>query len=71
MEMMDDIRGKKILDAVRGKAPVDREVLADILVSLGQIGLDHEKIREIDINPLKILNGKPIAVDALVVLDNE
>jgi len=71
MEMMDDIRGKKILDAVRGKASVDREVLADILVSLGQIGLDYEKIREIDINPLKILDGKPIAVDALVVLDNE
>jgi len=71
MEMMDDIRGKKILDAVRGKASVDREVLADILVSLGQIGLDYEKIREIDINPLKILDGKPIAVDALVVIDNE
>jgi succinyl-CoA synthetase beta subunit len=71
MEMMDDIRGKKILDAVRGKASVDREVLADILLSLGQIGLDYEKIREIDINPLKILDGKPIAVDALVVLDNE
>jgi succinyl-CoA synthetase beta subunit len=71
MEMMDDIRGKKILDAVRGKASVDREVLADILMSLGQIGLDYEKIREIDINPLKILDGKPIAVDALVVLDNE
>lgn len=71
MEMMDDIRGKKILDAVRGKAPVDREVLADILLSLGQIGLDYEKIREIDINPLKIIDGKPIAVDALVVLDNE
>ncbi|MEA3471523.1 MAG: acetate--CoA ligase family protein [Thermodesulfobacteriota bacterium] len=71
MEMMDDIRGKKILDAVRGKASVNREVLADILLSLGQIGLDYEKIREIDINPLKILDGKPIAVDALVVLDNE
>jgi succinyl-CoA synthetase beta subunit len=71
MEMMEDIRGKKILDAVRGKASVDREVLADILLSLGQIGLDYEKIREIDINPLKILDGKPIAVDALVVLDNE
>jgi acyl-CoA synthetase (NDP forming) len=71
MEMMDDIRGKKILDAVRGKPPVDREVLADILISLGQIGLDYEKVREIDINPLKILEGKPIAVDALVVLDSK
>ncbi len=71
MEMMDDIRGKKILDAVRGKPPVDREVLADILLSLGQIGLDYESIREIDINPLKVLDGKPIAVDALIVLDTE
>lgn len=70
MEMMDDIRGKKILGPVRGKPPVDREVLADILVALGQIGLDNEKIKEIDINPLKIVDGKPIAVDALVVLDN-
>jgi succinyl-CoA synthetase beta subunit len=71
MEMMEDIRGKKILGAVRGKSPVDTEVLADILLSLGQIGLDYEKVREIDINPLKILEGKPIAVDALVVLDND
>jgi len=70
MEMMDDIRGKKILGPVRRKPAVDRDVLADILIALGQIGLDNEKIKEIDINPLKIVDGKPIAVDALVVLDN-
>jgi len=68
--MMDDIRGKKILGPVRRKPAVDRDVLADILIALGQIGLDNEKIKEIDINPLKIVDGKPIAVDALVVLDN-
>ena len=70
MDAMDDIRGKKILDAFRGKPPVDREILADILIAVGKIGLDHDQINEIDINPLKILNGKPIAVDALVVLDS-
>lgn len=70
MDAMDDIRGKKILDAFRGKPPVDREVLADILIAVGKIGLDHDQIDEIDINPLKVLNGKPIAVDALVVLGN-
>ena len=71
MDAMDDIRGKKILDAFRGKPAVDREALADILIAVGKIGLDHDSVNEIDINPLKILNGKPIAVDALVVLDTE
>ncbi|MCX5851448.1 MAG: acetate--CoA ligase family protein [Deltaproteobacteria bacterium] len=69
MEMMEDIRAKKILGPVRGKAPVDREALANILITLGKIGLEHDVIKEIDINPLKVLDGKPVAVDALVVLD--
>ncbi len=68
MDMMNEIRGKKILDAFRGKPAVNREALADILLSLGQIGLDHEQVQEIDINPLKFMDGKPVAVDALVVL---
>jgi acetyl-CoA synthetase (ADP-forming) len=71
MDMMKDFRAHKILDAFRGQPPVDREILADILIAIGTIGMEQEKVREIDINPLKILDGKPIAVDALVVLDNE
>jgi len=69
MDIMDDIKSHKILDAVRGMQAVDREVLADILIAVGQIGLDHDEIQEIDINPLKIRDGKPVAVDALVVLN--
>lgn len=68
LDMMNDFKGHKILDAVRGMEAVDREVLADILLAVGQIGLDYDGIQEIDINPLKIRNGQPIAVDALVVL---
>lgn len=71
MDMMEDIRGKKILDAFRGKPAVDREILADILMAVGQIGMDHENVKEIDINPLKLVNGKPVAVDALVVLGDD
>ena len=68
LEIMNDIKGKKILDAVRGMEAVDKEVMANILIAVGQMGLDHDEIQEIDINPLKIKNGQPIAVDALVVL---
>jgi acetate---CoA ligase (ADP-forming) subunit beta len=69
-QMMEEFRGRKILDTFRGMPPVDRESLADILVTLGTIGLENPSIREIDINPLKIqLDGRPMAVDALIILD--
>ncbi len=67
-EIMDEIKGKKILDAVRGLEPVDRDMLKQILIAVGNIGLENTEIQEIDINPLKIKNGKPIAVDALIVI---
>jgi len=67
--MMSDIRAAKILDAFRGEAAVEREALAEILIAVGQIGLEYEEVEEIDINPLKVLpNGQPVAVDALIVL---
>jgi acetyl-CoA synthetase (ADP-forming) len=68
MEMMQEIKAHKILDAVRGLEAVDRELLADILIKVGQIGIENEDIKEIDINPVIISRGKPVAVDALVVL---
>jgi len=67
--MMSDIRAVKILDAFRGEGAVDREALARILITVGQIGLEYEEVAEIDMNPLKIRpNGQPVAVDALIVL---
>lgn len=69
MQMMDDIRAKDILGPVRGMAPADRETLAGALVGLGNIGMEHEAVAEIDVNPLIIgADGAPVAVDALVIL---
>ncbi|MDP7417445.1 MAG: acetate--CoA ligase family protein, partial [Desulfobacterales bacterium] len=70
LEMMHEIRGRRILDSVRGMESVDLEMLADILITLGKIGLENEGIKEIDINPLIISGNKPVAVDALVVLES-
>lgn len=69
MDMMNDIRGKKILAEFRGRPPVDRDALADILLALGNIGLEHESVLEIDVNPIKLVAGKPIAVDALIIIE--
>jgi acetyl-CoA synthetase (ADP-forming) len=68
LEMMEDIKARKILGAVRGMKPVDRDKLAEMLINVGRIGLENEKIMEIDINPVLISGNRPIAVDALIVL---
>lgn len=68
LEMMDELPGKKILDAFRGEPPVDRKALAKILINIGNIGLENDAVKEIDVNPLIIAGDKPVAVDALVVL---
>jgi acyl-CoA synthetase (NDP forming) len=69
LEMMHDIKGYKILEDVRGMEAVDLDMLADILINVGQIGLENEKVKEIDINPVIISGNKPVAVDALIVLE--
>ena len=70
-EMMMEIKARKILEALRGLPPANMDELADVLIALGTIGLERKAVKEIDLNPV-ILNGEhPVAVDALVVLDQK
>lgn len=68
LEMMGEIRSRKILEPFRGEPAVDTDSLAASLVALGNIGMENPAVKEIDVNPLKVRDGKPVAVDALVVL---
>ncbi len=66
--LMREIKGYKILDAVRGMEAVDKEMLAGMLIKLGLIGMEIEQVQEIDLNPVIISGAKPIVVDALIIL---
>ncbi len=68
LQMMQEIQARRILGKVRGLPQADLDTLAGILISLGRIGMEEEKVLEIDINPLILAGSKPVAVDALVVL---
>ena len=70
LEMMDEIKAHKILGSVRGMEPVDRDILSEMLIKVGEIGVENDKIKEIDINPVIISGSSPIAVDALIVLQS-
>jgi acyl-CoA synthetase (NDP forming) len=68
LDMMQEIKGHKILDAVRGMQAADKKILTSMLINVGRIGLEIEEIQEIDLNPVIISGKKPVVVDALIIL---
>jgi len=68
-DLIDDLANQALLGAVRGEPAVDRAALTRILLALADVGDSDERIRSIDLNPLIVAAGVPVAVDALVELD--
>jgi acetyltransferase len=69
MNLIDRLKKQKLLNGFRGAAAVDRKALARILASLSRLGCIFPNIKEIDINPIVICQGSPLAVDASIILD--
>ena len=67
-ELPDLIRGTAVLGAFRGRPAVDRVKLVAIIEAVARIAADHPRIAEIDVNPLLVRDGEPVAADALMVL---
>jgi acyl-CoA synthetase (NDP forming) len=66
--MVAQLAGWRIFGPYRGMPAVDIEALAAWLIGLGQIGLQHPEVQQLDVNPLIVCGSQPVAVDALVVL---
>jgi acetyl-CoA synthetase (ADP-forming) len=67
-DMIDDLATQRLLGSFRGEPPVDRERLIDVLVGLSDAAIANPEITSADINPLIVVEGVPVAVDALVEL---
>ena len=67
-EMIEDLALQRLLGEFRGEPAVDRAVLADVLLGLSSAAEQRDDLASADLNPLLIVNGRPLAVDALVEL---
>ena len=66
-DMLDEIRGRRVLEGMRGKPPADREALIDVILKVSQLVTDHrDDIAELDINPLVVFSKGAKALDALI-----
>jgi acetate---CoA ligase (ADP-forming) subunit beta len=68
LEMIGEIKGRKILDAVRGMPAVNIDSLVQCLMTISKIGMKYKEIQAIDINPLIVRGTSALGVDALVIL---
>jgi acetyltransferase len=67
-KLIAETRISHALKGVRGRKPVDEEVLAALLVRFSELVAEQPRIAEIDINPLLASPERVIALDARVVL---
>jgi acetate---CoA ligase (ADP-forming) subunit beta len=68
-DLIDDLANQALLGPVRGEPAVNRFLLGRILLGLAAVAEADDRIRSIDLNPLIVAGGVPVAVDALVELD--
>lgn len=68
--MLDRLAGGRILDGVRGRPAVDKQALIKAAVRLSALLTDFPEIKEIDLNPIRVLpQGRgAVAVDARVIV---
>ncbi len=62
--MIKEVRGARLFDGYRGKAPIDRESLTQAILSLSRLMVENPNIAELDINPLIVMREGAVAVDA-------
>ncbi|MEI8000990.1 MAG: acetate--CoA ligase family protein [Actinomycetes bacterium] len=68
-EAVESLHAQALLGPVRGEPAVDREVLTAVLLGLGALAVDRPDVVSVDVNPLIVVDGRPIAVDALVEVE--
>jgi acetate---CoA ligase (ADP-forming) len=69
LEMLSELRGSAILNGVRGAIGIDRAAVAELIVGVAAFAVDRLDVLEIDLNPVIATADGAVAVDALVVVD--
>lgn len=67
IEMISEIRGWNILTGLRGEKSVNFGKIADIIVKLSNLAVDHPEIKEIDLNPVIVNPDEAFIVDGRVM----
>jgi len=69
--LMEETKVYQLLQGYRGKEGANIRELEKQLIQFSQLIIDFPEIKEIDINPLAVIDGSFKALDARIILDEE
>jgi acyl-CoA synthetase (NDP forming) len=67
-QMVQEIKGRPLLEGYRGQEPADVEALEKLLLRLSDFIEKHPEIAELDLNPIFAYKDGAVAVDARIIL---
>jgi len=67
--LMENTRVYTLLKGYRNRPPANMELLEEMILRLSQLVVDFPEIAELDMNPVIVSDGKPVVVDARVLLE--
>ena len=68
LDMLQELRGARLLAGFRGEQPVDLDEVADVIVKVGDLLVSHPEIVEIDLNPVTASASGCLALDVRVIV---
>ncbi|MFH1103168.1 MAG: bifunctional acetate--CoA ligase family protein/GNAT family N-acetyltransferase [Pseudomonadota bacterium] len=66
--LMEETKAYRLLKGYRNRPAAKMELLEEMLVRLAHLIMDFPEIAELDMNPVAVRNGIPIALDARILL---
>jgi acetate---CoA ligase (ADP-forming) subunit beta len=69
-EMIQEIKGRPLLEGYRGQEPVDIANLEELILKVSNFVEKHPEIKELDLNPVFAYKDGAIAVDARIILES-
>jgi acetyl-CoA synthetase (ADP-forming) len=65
-DLVDDLAAQPLLGALRGEPALDRDAMRRVLLGLSRLAEADPRVVSVDLNPLRLVDGVPVALDALV-----
>jgi acetate---CoA ligase (ADP-forming) subunit beta len=68
-EMISEVRAYPLLKGYRNTPPADIEAIVKILLSTSRLVMEHQEIKELDLNPIMVYEKGAKTVDARIILE--
>jgi len=68
-EMITEVKAYPILKGYRGQPPADIDAIVNILLNTSKLVMDHQEIKELDLNPIMVYEKGAKTVDARIILE--